>query len=82
MDAPLTAASLALGPRRAVSAGRSDAWRSWWHDLEIGRGNPGPHVLVSRAIDIDGAAQPMHATPNREGYGYNAVQRVRVTTSA
>lgn len=52
------------------------AWRPWEALVEL---PPGTHVIMARAIDADGAAQPMTAVRNREGYGWHAVQRVRLS---
>ncbi|PYZ96403.1 sulfite oxidase [Alteribacter lacisalsi] len=51
-------------------------WTRWsmeWLDVQ-----PGNYTILSKAVDASGAAQPETAFWNRNGYGYNAVDRVEV----
>ncbi|MDJ0812052.1 MAG: hypothetical protein QNJ01_18240, partial [Desulfobacterales bacterium] len=47
------------------------AWRHWqyiWKALE-----PGKYTLLSRATDMNGKQQPLHANWNKLGYGNNGI---------
>jgi DMSO/TMAO reductase YedYZ molybdopterin-dependent catalytic subunit len=52
------------------------AWHEFVFSVPIG---PGEHMLVARAIDRDGNAQPTAANWNPLGYANNAVRPVRVS---
>jgi DMSO/TMAO reductase YedYZ molybdopterin-dependent catalytic subunit len=56
------------------------AWRHW--RLEWQPSAPGSHVILSRATDLRGHAQPFVAEWNPSGYLWNAVDRVRVNVEA
>ncbi|WP_281280054.1 sulfite oxidase [Alteribacter natronophilus] len=51
-------------------------WTRWsleWPDVQ-----PGEYTILSKAVDASGGTQPETAFWNRNGYGYNAVDRVEV----
>jgi DMSO/TMAO reductase YedYZ molybdopterin-dependent catalytic subunit len=52
------------------------AWRRWeaWIELR----HSGRATILARAIDSTGAAQPLRAKVNLNGYGNNSVHRVTV----
>jgi DMSO/TMAO reductase YedYZ molybdopterin-dependent catalytic subunit len=50
-------------------------WASWHYDWEA---RPGEYVLMARAYDESGAAQPVEQPWNRQGMANNMVQRVTV----
>jgi DMSO/TMAO reductase YedYZ molybdopterin-dependent catalytic subunit len=52
------------------------AWTGWHFSWEA---TPGEYELCCRASDAAGNVQPSEAAWNVDGYGNNAVQRVRVT---
>jgi len=65
--------------RRAPSAGQPSGrygWRLW--TAQWTPANPGPHLLMARAADASGAAQPLEPPWNPSGYLGNAVHRIRV----
>jgi len=47
------------------------AWRQWQYLWDASE--PGGHVLMARAVDIEGRRQPMNAEWNVLGYGNNGV---------
>lgn len=51
------------------------AWRGWSYEWDA---EPGEHELCCRATDAIGNSQPLAPPWNLDGYGNNAVQRVRV----
>ena len=57
------------------SAGHRWAWRRWHATWTA---EPGAHVLMVRAVAVDGETQPTGQEWNRGGFGNNAVQRVEV----
>jgi DMSO/TMAO reductase YedYZ molybdopterin-dependent catalytic subunit len=78
--APLDRVELSLnGQEQPPLTVPPDAPRFAWHEfvfpLELG---PGEHVLVARAVDRDGNAQPTAARWNALGYANNAVRPVRI----
>ncbi len=52
------------------------AWRRFRHAWTPDR--PGPAVLIARAVDANGTAQPLDQTWNPRGYCNNGCQRVEV----
>jgi sulfite oxidase len=51
------------------------AWRRWFIDLDL---EPGSLTLMARATDRSGAAQPLEAWPNANGYANNSIHRVSI----
>jgi DMSO/TMAO reductase YedYZ molybdopterin-dependent catalytic subunit len=51
-------------------------WRLW--TAQWTPATPGPHLLMARATDASGAAQPLEIPWNPSGYLGNAVHRIRV----
>jgi sulfite oxidase len=64
-------------PARIVAGGRAWTWSLWEAVVEL---PPGPHTLVVRAVDSEGATQPaaLADTWNVRGYNNNAWHRVPV----
>ena len=60
---------------RLVGAARPGAWRTWEADVSV---RPGPALIMARATDATGAAQPMQATPNPGGYANNSIHGVPI----
>jgi DMSO/TMAO reductase YedYZ molybdopterin-dependent catalytic subunit len=60
-----------LGSRLAA-----EAWQTW--QLRWSARKPGPAVIVARAVEVGGRAQPLEAVHDPLGYGNNAAQPVRV----
>ncbi len=52
------------------------AWRGWTFDWVATKGE---FVVACRAMDAEGATQPLDVPFDRGGFGNNAVQRVQVT---
>lgn len=71
-DAGLTWKAAELDP----AAGHRWAWRRWHSTWTA---EPGTHVLMVRAVAVDGETQPTDQEWNRGGFGNNAAQRVEVT---
>jgi sulfite oxidase len=51
------------------------AWRTWEADVMV---QPGQAMILSRATDTTGAAQPMQATVSPGGYGNNSIHQVPI----
>jgi len=51
------------------------AWRTWDADVVVQRG---PALILARATDDTGVAQPMQATQNPGGYGNNSIHQVPI----
>ena len=60
---------------RLLGAERAGAWRTGEADVAVARGAA---VLMARATDASGAAQPMEPVLNPGGFGNNAVHRVAI----
>ncbi|MGH2542175.1 MAG: sulfite oxidase, partial [Ardenticatenaceae bacterium] len=54
------------------------AWRGWTFDWDA---KPGKHVLLVRATDSDGNAQPAEQRWNYKGMGNNMTQHIEVLVS-
>ncbi|MFP7300196.1 sulfite oxidase [Neobacillus niacini] len=52
------------------------SWVSWTYDWVAAK--KGMYSIMSRASDSHGRTQPMKPVWNRNGYGYNAVDRIKV----
>jgi DMSO/TMAO reductase YedYZ molybdopterin-dependent catalytic subunit len=52
------------------------AWVRWIYNWDAG--TKGEHTIISKATDSEGRVQPKEPRWNRKGYGYNAVDRVKV----
>lgn len=52
------------------------AWRLWHYEWQPSR--PGAYVILSRAVDAAGRAQPMEPHWNPGGYLWNGVDKIRV----
>jgi len=72
VDGGLTWADAALGALPSSPY----AWRGWSFDWDA---EPGDHLLLCRATDATGAAQPESVDWNRGGFQNNAPHRVPVT---
>jgi DMSO/TMAO reductase YedYZ molybdopterin-dependent catalytic subunit len=62
-------------PARLVGIERPGAWRTWEADVSV---RPGPVLLMARATDATGAAQPIQATANPGGYANNSIHGVPI----
>lgn len=51
-------------------------WVRWFYNWEAEK--KGEYTIVSKATDSNGRVQPLEATWNRKGYGYNAVDFIKV----
>ena len=60
-----------LGSRLAA-----EAWQTW--QVRWSARKPGPAVIIARAIEVGGRAQPLEAVHDPLGYGNNAAQPTRV----
>ncbi|MEO8229708.1 MAG: sulfite oxidase [Chloroflexota bacterium] len=60
-----------LGSRLAA-----EAWQTW--QLRWSARKPGPAMILARAIEVGGRAQPLDAVHDPLGYGNNAAQPTRV----
>jgi sulfite oxidase len=60
---------------RLVGTARPGAWRTWEADVSL---RPGPALLMARATDATGAAQPIQAAPNPGGYANNSIHGVPI----
>ena len=60
---------------RLVGSARPGVWRTWEADVSV---RSGPALLMARATDATGAAQPIHATPNPGGYANNSIHGVPI----
>jgi DMSO/TMAO reductase YedYZ molybdopterin-dependent catalytic subunit len=52
------------------------AWRLWHYEWQPSR--PGAYVILSRAVDAAGRAQPMESRWNPGGYLWNGVDKIHV----
>jgi sulfite oxidase len=62
-------------PARLVGSALPGAWRTWEAEVTV---QPGTALILARATDSTGAAQPMHAAPNPGGYGNNSIHAVPI----
>jgi len=60
---------------RLVGTALPGAWRTWEADVMV---QPGPALILARATDITGAAQPMNAAASPGGYGNNSIHQVPI----
>ncbi|WP_353737032.1 hypothetical protein [Bacillus sp. CMF12] len=51
------------------------SWVKWHLDWEAYKGE---HTILVRASDSEGNLQPIKPYWNRKGYGYNAVQKIKI----
>jgi DMSO/TMAO reductase YedYZ molybdopterin-dependent catalytic subunit len=63
------------GAARLVGTPQPGAWRTWEADVNV---RSGPALLMARATDATGAAQPNQATPNPGGYANNSIHGVPI----
>ncbi|RHW43444.1 sulfite oxidase [Neobacillus notoginsengisoli] len=52
------------------------AWQSWSYEWTVSK--KGEYVILSKATDSTGRPQPTDPFWNRKGYGYNAIDHVKV----
>ncbi len=79
--APLDSVELSVDGERALGTMTPppDAARYAWHEFAFRVSlTPGEHVLVARATDRDGNAQPLSPRWNSLGYANNAVRPTRI----
>ena len=63
------------GSARFAGAAQPGAWRTWEADVIV---QPGSALILARATDDAGVAQPMQATPNPGGYANNSIHQVPI----
>ncbi|MBB6447142.1 sulfite oxidase [Bacillus benzoevorans] len=61
---------------RYTSASEKNSWVSWSYKWEVQK--KGEYTLQSRATDSHGNVQPKKPLWNRKGYGFNAIDRIKV----
>ncbi|MGG5255281.1 sulfite oxidase [Neobacillus sp. SM06] len=59
-----------------IAANEEFGWTSWSYNWTVH--DKGEYTILSRATDSYGRTQPETAFWNRKGYGYNAIDRVKV----
>ncbi|OCA84027.1 sulfite oxidase [Bacillus sp. FJAT-27225] len=52
------------------------SWQAWSYEWTVSR--KGEYAIMSKATDSYGRTQPAHAFWNRKGYGYNAIDTIKV----
>ena len=63
------------GAARLIDTPQRGAWRTWEADVTV---RSGAALILARATDDSGAAQPMQAAPNPGGYGNNSIHQVPI----